>query len=125
MAMFSKVELVLKRQKAMRKHVWFKVLNQSERAIFNLTIQCVEHIKSLKLAKIMTAIVEKLTYSMTGKVESLSENIGRPLAQRLSSLAFSWGNHEALEWAEDILFIRYLTIVKMNTPEIFGGSGDG
>jgi len=119
MGVFSKTELLLKRQKAMRKHLWFKVLDQSERAIFNLTVQCVKQIKSSKLAKIMTAIVEKLTYSMTNRVEKLSENIGRPLAQKISSLAYSWGNLEALKWAEDNRFVKYLTVIRMNTPEIF------
>ena len=116
--MFSKIELVLNRQKAMRKHLWFKVLDRYERAIFNLTIQCVEHIKSSKLAKIMTAIIEKLNYSMKSKVEKLSENMGRPLARKISFLAFSWGNLEALKWAEDSQFIKYLTVISMNTPEI-------
>jgi len=120
--MFSKIELVLSRQRAMRKHLWFKVLNQSERAIFNLTIQCVEQVKSSKLAKIITAIIEKLAYSMKSKVERLSESIGRSLAQKISSLASSWGNLEAQKWAEDNLFVRYLTIVNMNTPEMFRGS---
>lgn len=119
MTVFSRTELVMKRQRAMRKHLWFKTLDQSERAIFNLTIQCVEQIKSSKLAKIMTAIIEKLTQSMISKVEKLCESIGRPLAQKISSLAFSWGNHEALKWAEDKRFIKYLTILSMNTPEIF------
>ena len=124
MAMLSKAELVFKRQKAMRRHLWFKVLNRCERAIFNLTIRCVKQIKSSKLAKIMTAIVEKLTYSMKSKVEKLSEHIGRPIAQKISSLAVSWGNREAVKWAEDTSLMRYLTIVNMNMPKIFGNSSD-
>lgn len=119
MVIFSRAELIQKRQKAMRKHLWFKILNQSERAIFNLTIRCVEQVKSSKLAKIMTAIIEKLTYSMTNKVEELSESIGRQLAQKISILAFSWGNCEALKWAEDNRFIKYLAVISMYTPEIF------
>ena len=78
--MLTKNELILKRQKAMRKHIWFKVLTRSERAIFNLTIRCVEQIKSSKLAKIVTAIVEKLTQAMTSRVEKLSQSVGRQLA---------------------------------------------
>ena len=45
---------------ALRRGVWFKALNRVERGIIDLTVKYVDNIKSTKLAKVLTAIIEKL-----------------------------------------------------------------
>jgi hypothetical protein len=110
--------LVLVRRLAIRKRVWFKFLDRCERAILSLTIKCVERIRSVKLAKIVKAIVDKLTDAMKGNVERLMETVGSTLAVRLSMIAVGWGNHSANRWAHDRGFMRFLAVNYMNTPRI-------
>jgi len=112
-------ELIKIRRKAMRLRTWFKVLDGTERAIVILTIRCVERVKSPKLAKIVMAIVTKLTNAMKGQMERLIDTFGRPLAQKLSRVAMAWGNRSAALWAEDLGFIQYLVTIQMNMPRTF------
>jgi len=107
------------RNKALRRGVWFRVLDRTERAILSLTIRCVERIKSPRLAEIVRAILSKLREAMKGRVERMMETTGRQLAQKLSQVAQSWGNRSAQGWAKDPNFIQYLTIALMNTPSMF------
>jgi len=103
----------------MRRKVWFRVLNRVERAIVNLTIGCVERVHSPKLERIISTIVNKLTNAMKSMLEKLTEDIGRPLAQKLSRIAWNWGNKSAVQWAEDYVFIQYLTVMQMDVLRIF------
>ena len=106
--------LVSIRRVAMRKHVWFSVLGRVERAIVNLTIRCVEEIRSVKLAMIVKAIVDKLNEAVKSRVERLMVTAGSSLARTIAGIAVSWGNLEAVEWASDRGFIRYVTVMEMN-----------
>ena len=106
--------LVSIRRVAMRRHVWFSVLGRVERAIVNLTIRCVEEVRSVKLAMIVKAIVDKLKLAMRSRVERLMVTVGSSLARTIAEIAVSWGNLEAVEWASDRGFIRYVTVMEMN-----------
>ena len=117
--MFSRSELTLIKWRSMRRKVWFRVLDRIERAIINLTIGCVQRVRSLKLERIISTIVDKLTNAMKSMLEKLTEDIGRPLAQKLSRIAWNWGNKSAVQWAEDHIFIQYLTIMQMNILKTF------
>jgi hypothetical protein len=108
--------LVEIRREAFRKRLWFKVLNRMDRAIVNLTIQCVTELKSKKLIEIVIELMDKLRASMKSKIDRLVETVGRPLAKKISEIAFSWGNTSAPEWTSDPRFPRYLAITDMNTP---------
>jgi hypothetical protein len=107
------------RRKALRKRIWFKVLNRTERAIISLTIRCVEKIRSPKLANIITAITAKLKDAMENKVKKLIKMVGSVLAQKISRIARTWGNILAFHWAKDPDFIRYLAIMHLNMPAMF------
>jgi hypothetical protein len=111
--------LVEAKRAALRRGVWFRALDRTERGILNLTMRCVDRIRSAKLAKILTAIVDKLLEAMKSKVERMVRVVGRSLAQKVSSIALSWGNRSASHWAEDPGFARYLAITQMNTPRLF------
>lgn len=108
--------LVSVRRVAMRKRVWFSVLGRVERGIVNLTIRCVEEVRSVKLAMIVEAIVDKLEEAVRSRVERLMGSVGSSLAQMIAEIAVSWGNVEAVEWASDRGFIRYVTVMEMNRP---------
>jgi len=110
--------LVSIRRVAMRRRVWFRALNPLERAVVNLTIKCVERVKSAKLAKIVTAIVEKVEEAVESVVERLTERVGRPLACKLSLLAVGWGNRKASGWGFDRGFMRFLAVNYMNSPTV-------
>jgi hypothetical protein len=56
---------------ALRRGVWFRTLNRVERGIIDLTVRYVENIKSTKLAKVVTAIIEKLQYA----IESVADRL--------------------------------------------------
>lgn len=104
------------KQRALRRAMWFKVLDRVERAIINLAIRCVERVRSQKLTRIMTTIVNKLTDAMKSRFKRLIENVGRPLARKMSQIAKAWGNVSAVRWVEDSGFIQYLAVMQMITP---------
>lgn len=115
----SRERLVLIRRLAIRKRVWFRVLDGCERAIVSLTIRCVDEVRSVKLASILAAIVAKVTEAVRGVVERMTESFGRELAFRLSLIAVGWGNLEAWAWRFDVGFMRFLAVCYMNTPGLF------
>ncbi len=93
---------------ALRRGVWFRSLNRIERGIIDLTVRCVDNIKSTQLAKLVTAIIGKLQQAMESTVDRLVRTIGLPLARKISDIAVSWGNRLAIKWAEDRAFARFL-----------------
>ena len=96
------------KQAALRHHLWFRSLSRVERGIMDLTVRYVDSIKSTKLAKVVTAIIEKLQATMENKADKLTRTVGLPLARKISKIAVSWGNRSASIWTEDIAFARYL-----------------
>jgi len=111
--------LVSIRRVAVRRRVWFRVLDRCERGVVSLTIRCVERIRSVKLAGIVKAIVDKLREAVRSRVERLMETVGSSLAQRLSGVAVRWGNKSASRWADDRGFIQFLTINYVNVPGLY------
>jgi len=106
-SMFSRSELITLRRKAVRTGIWFRVLTRIERATIDLTIRCVERIRSATLTRIIAEIAEKIEYAATGFLFR-AEAVGRELAERAVKLALSWGNRDASKWKDDIGFVRYL-----------------
>ncbi len=100
---------------ALRRGVWFRSLNRIERGIIDLTVRYVENIKSTMLAKIVTAIIEKLQITIESMADKLTRTVGLPLARKMSNIAVSWGNRSASKWAEDRDFARYLAFNSART----------
>lgn len=117
--MISRAEVLKIKKKATRHRIWFKILNRIDRAIINLTIQCVEKIRSPKLAEIVTAILNKLKQSLESPIKRLMKQVGLPLAQQLSQIAQRWGNKSAKYWAEDREFVKYLAVIQKNLSSLF------
>ncbi len=86
----------------------------------NLAIRVVKGgIKSSVLARLVMGVVEKLRAAMESRFVRMAREVGRPLALRVSRIAVAWGNRLASLWARDDTFIRYLTVMHMNSPETF------
>ncbi len=114
MSALSVGRLIDAKKVALRRGIWFRVLNQVERSILDLTVRYVDKIKSAMLAKLVTAILTKLKLAMESTVERTVRTIGCSLALKISIIALRWGNHSAAEWATDSAFARYLAIIQMN-----------
>lgn len=97
-------------EEAKRKGVWRR-LSMVERGVLNLTIKCVDQLKSARLIGAVAKIVVKIKEALMSPLRRLMGQVGRPLARRLSMLACSWGNRAAAAWAEDEGFIKYLTVM--------------
>ena len=102
------------KKRALRRGFWFRTLNRVERAIIDLTIQCVASIKSQKLAKLLEAITNKLQTSSESIVDRLVRTIGVPLARKMSTVATLWGNNSAKSWASELSFAAFLAVMNTN-----------
>jgi len=111
---FDSSYLIKIRKEAMRNNVWFKALSRLERNILDLVSKCIKKPKSPKLIDVLAKIVVKVKKACMSPIFRLVEQIGRPLAKRISQIAKRWGNKTADFWAKDEIFIKYLTIIEIN-----------
>jgi hypothetical protein len=102
--------LVKIKVRALRRRVWFKALTKVERGIIDLTIDCVERVRSYVLLKILSGIVDKLMSFLEPAFLEKIEKIGRKIAEKICKVAKSWGNLRAQNWRSETNFIRYLGI---------------
>lgn len=100
---------------ALRRGVWFKVLNRLERTLINLSIRLLSEIRSSVLADALDSILKKLLDALEGKIERCMRLFGVSFANKLSLIAQSWGNKTAFKWIQDVNFIRFLAVIKINT----------
>jgi len=114
MVEFDSVFLSRIHREALRKRVWFRVLDSAERAILTLVPRCMEKPRSTKLIDVLAKIIVKIKSASTSQIVNLVNQVGRPLAERLSRIAQKWGHKTAYEWATDDGFSKYLTLVSMN-----------
>jgi len=75
------------RKEAWRKKVWFKALSRLERSILDLASKCIDKPKSPLLIDILAKIVVKVKKALMSLVYRLMEQIGRPLAKKISQIA--------------------------------------
>ncbi len=106
----SRRALAKLRFRAIRRGVWFRDLMDVERKLLDLTIAVVERVQSVRLAKLVSCIVEKLLCAVESRLSRLMRMRGRGLAERLSRVAVGWGNESAVHWATDLGFIEYLVV---------------
>ena len=101
--------------RALRRKVWFKVLSKVERGVIDLTIRCVERIRSHTLMRTVLAIVDKLLRTLEESYLKKVERVGREIAQRICEIAWKWGNPHALFWKYDRNFVRFLGVNALNS----------
>ena len=118
-AVLSIGKLVEARRFALRRGVWFRVLSRVERGVVDLTVRYVDDIKSTKLAKVLTAILEKLALAAESVVDRMVKSFGLVQTRKISGVAVGWGYVGALAWAEDRGFARFLAVMHMNGSGFF------
>ena len=107
------------RSAAIRRCVWFRVLNRLERGLINLTLRVTDKIRSKVLAKALHSIVKILLEALESKVDLSIRHVGVPLAKKISQIAQKWGNNSAEKWSSDIFFVRFLAVMHLNNPKAF------
>jgi hypothetical protein len=102
------------RREALRKGVWFRVLDRAERAILTLVPRCMEKPRSAILVDMLAKIIVKIKSALKSQMADLISQVGRPLARKLSCIAQKWGHKTADKWVNDARFWGFLTIVYVN-----------
>ena len=95
------------RRRAWRKRVWFTACTKVERGIVDLTICCVDTVRSTRLALILGRVVVKILKACRSRFVMRVEWTGSDLAARLSRIGASWGMAQAAGWTGDRAFIRW------------------
>ena len=98
------------RARALRQRIWFKALSRVERGILDLTIRCVERVRSRVLDRIVSDIVAKILKTLKPSFLETAMRLGREIADEVCGIALKWGNMSASMWKHDLGFIRFLGI---------------
>jgi len=99
----------------MRTRVWFRALSKVERAIVNLTIKCVDKIRSMMLAGTISAIVAKILQCLEESFTTRADKVGHEIVERLCSIGEGWATKTFYAWKRDKAFIRFLGVNALNT----------
>jgi hypothetical protein len=113
-SLLTRQGLMKARTRAVRQRIWFKALSKVERAILDLTIRCVEKVRSRVLASIVSEIVAKILETLKPSFLETSTKIGREIAQEICEIALKWGNLNASSWKHNLGFIRFLGVNAVN-----------
>jgi hypothetical protein len=104
------------KKRALRKRAWYSILKRGERGIVDLTIWCVDRVKSETLALVLGRIVCKVLTACRSMFLRGVEKRGHRFAEKLSEVAVGWGYPEAYAWRREPAFIRYLGVTAVNSP---------
>jgi len=118
--MFTRGFLAEVRRKALRNKTWWKALERLDRAFIDLTIHVVEEVRSVNLGLEIVKVLKKLNDALKSPFIRLMESYGLERAAWLSLQAQSWGYGGACSWRHDFGFVRYLALIKLNSPGGFG-----
>jgi len=95
--------------RALRKRVWYRVLNRMERGLLDLTMRWVGEVKSRTMTRVVIRILLKLASALNRSMARIFEK-GQTLAATISDLAVGWGNDLAHGWRFDVGFQKALGI---------------
>jgi hypothetical protein len=110
----TKQELMKIRSRALRTRIWFRTLSKVERGIIDLTIKCVEKIRSNVLVRTISTIITKLLESLGESFMERAERTGHKIAASLCSLGERWKNKSCLTWKSDKCFVKFLGVNALN-----------
>jgi len=102
------------RARAVRQGIWFRALSRVERGVFDLTVRCVERIRSGVLAGMVSGIVDKLLRALKPSFLETAMRVGGEIADEVSEIALGWGNAGASSWRRDLGFARFLGVIAVN-----------
>lgn len=103
----TRLSLSSTRTHALRRGVWYRVLNRIERGLIDLTIRWVDKVKNRTMTSVLLRILEKLVHALDNGMVRIVEK-GRTTALRLSQLATTWNNKLAFAWRNDDCFAKAL-----------------
>jgi hypothetical protein len=89
----------------------YQRLNLLEKGFLNLCIYCKPKLKSIKFLRAIGKILGKVESYLKGFAERMIEE-GKPIAERISIVLYSWGNKDAMNWKNDKSFMFYLGLIK-------------
>ena len=115
----ERAQLAKLKLKAMRSGVWFRALRRIDRALIDLTIKVASTVRSATLARSILALARKLEGIMESSFSRVINEVGFPLAQKISALAQKWGSTSARIWASDSSFAHFLAVMHINNPKTF------
>ena len=118
--MFTRKHLRKWWNRALRRRVLYKVLDQYDRSYLFLTIKVLDKVRSVRVGAIIVKILMRLKAAMKSSFVRRMETYGVEKAWMLSAVAVKWGQDEAGGWARDKGFARYLTVLDLNSPSGWG-----
>jgi hypothetical protein len=101
--------------RALRQRVWFRALSRVERGIIDLTIGCVEKVRSPILVQTLLRIISKILGTLEEGFMIKAETVGREIAEKLCVFAERWGNKTLSVWKYDRGFVKFLGVNALNT----------
>jgi hypothetical protein len=114
MLSLTKQGLAKAKSRAVKNGLWYEVLTRTERAILDLTMKCVEQVRSQTLAKTIVRILGKIKTLGKGFMEKAQE-AGSDIIKQIVQIAQKWGNKKSSYWANDKNFIKFLGVTTLNT----------
>ena len=117
--MFTRDFLISVKRKALRKRVWYRSLDGIERGILSLAARVVERVDSEVLGVVLVKIIAKLNDDLKGVFVRRMETFGFRRIKKIIGMAQLWGNDSAGLWGRDVGFVRYLTIMCLNSKAGF------
>lgn len=111
----TKQSLTKIKRGALRSKAWYTALSKVERAILDLTIKCVERVRSHTLATTISHIVEKILNVLEGGFMERAEKVGREIAEDLISVAERWGNRTCAMWMQSEAYVKLLGVNALHT----------
>ena len=112
--MITKQDLLRLKKRALRLNVWFKTLSSVERAIVDLTLKCVERVRSCVLEATISTITDKILGVLELGFIAKAQKIGREIAKQSRQIAEKWGNTGASGWGLDVNFVTFLGSIALN-----------
>ena len=110
----TRQDLAKIKSRALRTRVWFRVLSKVERAMLDLTIKCVEIVRSRILEGAISTIIHKILQSLEDVFLVRAERIGRSIAETLCTIGERWGNKASSTWKHDKRFVKFLGVNALN-----------
>jgi hypothetical protein len=104
------------RREALKKRVWFRVLDRVECGIFNLVVSVLERVESTVLGSVLVRIIAKIRDAMKGDFVKMFEKVGIKRAYEFAGYASMWGYGKTYNWLDNHDFARYLTVQEFYTP---------
>ena len=118
--MFTRSFLKAVKRKALRRGVWYSALDSVDRGILFLTSQVVDEVRGIELGRMIVKMLAKLKKASRSRFVRRMESYGLERAGEIADQATSFGYEEAKGWAYDFDFVRYVTLLVVNTPSGWG-----